>query len=412
MTETIKADLAEIEDNNVSKSIQKTAKKLSKKYSKVRNVDENVLKQKSVGYKILSYFLSVLCAVCVVVCLTFSFSVIFNKANNLCPTYMGFSTMVVSSGSMSENTINIDGTDYSSGFLIGDKIVIRSVDTKTLKVGDKIAFYVYEKNYKEYHNLSKTEITTNQQTKTKYSVGFLKFFGIHNNHIIEAGKNNSKLVFHHITNIYEDENKKLWFKTKGSANPTKDAWFVSEEMIVGIYDNSKASSAISKFYDFFMSSWGFVLILIIPIILLATIMIKSFIKNLYLGFLELDVVEEKRKLTDEICVKNDIGFLMDRKTKYKVLAQASDDEKMTYINLLWKDKKESMIARKYVLRKRIKLAPIKKLLDLNRECSKMFNEKVPINKIAKFYNEEKEKIKQEQKQIETRLKNLSVKKIK
>ena len=48
-----------------------------------------------------------------------------------------------------------------SGFYIGDNIVVRAVDTKTLKVGDKIAFYVYAASYRTFNvkNCEKIEET-------------------------------------------------------------------------------------------------------------------------------------------------------------------------------------------------------------------------------------------------------------
>ena len=60
-----------------------------------------------------------------------------SKVQKVCPSVAGYSLMQVVSGSM-----------VKSGFNKGDNIVIRSVDTDTLKRDDKIAFYVYYKSYK------------------------------------------------------------------------------------------------------------------------------------------------------------------------------------------------------------------------------------------------------------------------
>ena len=61
------------------------------------------------------------------------------------------------------------------------------------------------------------------------------------------------------------------------------------------------------------------------------------LKNIQIAKLELDCVEEKRKITDDICVKNKVGYQMSNKTKYKILAQATDENRNEYIKLLWKD---------------------------------------------------------------------------
>lgn len=136
------------------------------------------------------------------------------------------------------------------------------------------------------------------------------------------------------------------------------------------------------------------------------LIVLSFAKDIQRAKLELDVVEEKRKLTDEICVKNGIGFSMDKKTKYKVLAQADEGEKQTYISLLWKDGTAPTSIKKYYLRKRILLSGMEKLLNLNRECEKRLKDGEKPEKVAKYYLAEKEKITKEQKAKEKRMKNI------
>ena len=123
--------------------------------------------------------------------------------------------------------------------------------------------------------------------------------------------------------------------------------------------------------------------------------------------LELDCIEEKRKITDPICVKNNIGFNMSKKNKYKILAQAKAKDKLTYISLLWRDGKAPNAIKKYVMRKDLLLRPNRKLLELNRKCEKMFKQGKKSETIARFYLIEKAKIEQEQQALRNRLKLIS-----
>ena len=132
--------------------------------------------------------------------------------------------------------------------------------------------------------------------------------------------------------------------------------------------------------------------MIIPVILLGLVVIFSFLKDVEVAKLELDIIQEKRKLTDPICVQNEIGYKMDEKTKYKVLAQAPDDQLVEYVSLLWKDGSAPHAIKKYCIRKQILIATLKKELEIHRQCDQMFKDGVPEKQIAKFYYTEKLKI--------------------
>jgi hypothetical protein len=97
---------------------------------------------------------------------------------------------------------------------------------------------------------------------------------------------------------------------------------------------------------------------------------------------------------------------MDNKTKYKVLAQAEEDEKLQYISLLWPKSLNSNAIKKYVIRKKYLLEPNKKLLLLNRECEKMYQDGKQIKEIAVYYAKQKEMIEKKQKEVEKRMKHM------
>ena len=390
--------------NKLDKDLTSVSKKLEKKYGRKSRLDETkFLDKSSTVTKVLKALSSILIAIVALLCFVFcmgSFMSLIDKTPRL---LFGYSTLQVISGSMAADSIQIKDQTYESGFQIGDKIAVRLVDTKTLKVGDKIAFYAYPENYIKYHSLNKKEIDS-PNVETKYNYSFSQFWGFHTKEIRDASSHNAMLVFHHITNIYEDENNHLWYKTQGSANATKDTWFISEEMVVGIYDNSSMGKSILGFIDFLSSKIGFLLFMLIPILVIVAVLIQSVGKQLYLSILELDVVEQKRKLTDDVCVKHEVGYFMDTPTKYKVLSQASKKEVPTYVSLLWKDGEEPYALNKYVKKKRLVLYPIKKLLSLNQICEARYNDGEDIKKIASYYSQEKQLIKHKKQLIKNRIK--------
>jgi hypothetical protein len=149
-----------------------------------------------------------------------------------------------------------------------------------------------------------------------------------------------------------------------------------------------------------------IFLLTIPAFVMLIIMIFYFIKHIQIAKLELDCVEEKRKITDPICVKNKVGYQMSRKTKYKILAQATDKNREEYIKLLWKDGHLPNSVKKYYLRKRILLKPMEDKLKLNRECEKKFKRGVKPTTIAKYYLAEKAKIEKREAEIRKRIKNI------
>ena len=62
-----------------------------------------------------------------------------------------------------------------------------------------------------------------------------------------------------------------------------------------------------------------------------------------------------------------------------------------------------------IKRKEINLKSIEKLRDLNRECEDMFRNNIPMTKIAKYYQTERNKIDKEQEEYKQILKDLKIK---
>ena len=369
------------EDDSVQKKLDKRAVKLQKKYYKRRKFNEKYVKYKSglqQFFSKLGFFFGI---VVVVVSVFLCFCNLMARVNNLVPSVGGYSTLKVETTSMT-----------ASGIKQFDTIVARACDETTIGEGDIIVFYVYWPSSYKFVNLNCERIDDSEIPELKYSVTKEEFIGIQNQEKKLAAKANAKRVVHQVIEVYEDYKGERWFKTKGTSNLTEDTWWINENYVIGAYDDSAVAATMSVVVNTMTSPVGSIVLLICPIIIIAFIIVFLSLKDLQIAMLENDIVEEKRKLTDDICIKNNVGYQMSQKTKYKVLALASDDEKMRYISLLWKDGGTPNAIKKYVLRKQLLLKSNIELRDLNRECERKFENGENPRKIALFYETQKQKI--------------------
>lgn len=377
-------------DDSVQKLIDKTARKLQNKYFKKRKINENFLKHKNKGMEIVSRVLSVVCILVVVFSALFFASIVNSYLQGVPSSFAGFTSMKVASESM-----------VASGFNKGDNVIAKSVNTKTLKEECIIAFY-RDWSVSKTFDLAKAEVVdTTGIGEPEYQITFAKFFGTQNDAIKKASKSNYNIIFHKIYEVYEIDGVR-WFQTYGSSNFNLDGtqqidkWYVREDLVVGVYDDSFTAQCISNVLQVFSSSQRIIIALIIPLVIFGIIVFIQFLRDIQLLKLQLDVIEEKRKINDPICVKYEVGYHMDNKMKYKVLAQADDENKNEYISYLWKDGKAPENIRKYCLRKKMYLKPLEKLLNINRICQEKLNNGENPKDVAKYYLKEKKALQKEQ----------------
>ena len=412
--------------------ISKKAKELEQKYLIPISINEKILtrkkgekRKKTPFQKTMSIIFDVLCSILIALALFMCFDAAVSHLQGVCSSFLGYSNMRVITGSM-----------IWSGFDIGDTIVVRAVQPHTLRgggyrVGDKIAFYEYSGYDSNFDLESATLLTEDQYApKVQYDYSAKLLLGFRNDLMKEAAKANSRIIFHHIKDVYIDSAGKYWFKTYGSSNadPIRvdegdtrethvqqeigspitmgvDTWYVSEDLVVGIYDDSGMAHVVSTVVGVISASGGIILMLI-PILLIAIVIILQCIKDIQMAKLEMAVVEEKKKLTDEICVLSDLGFRMDKDNKLKVLSQASEAEWDKYVSLLWKAGETPSFIKDYASTRRILLAPTIKMLQLNRTCEAGFKNGDDKFKLAEFYMKEREKLDLEQKNISSTIKSL------
>ena len=368
-------------NDSESKNINSIAKKLQKKYTSKRKVNEKAL-NKSLPVRIFSAITSAICVVVALFALLFFISSINASFQKVVPSFAGYSTLRVSSGSM-----------VKSGFEVGGTVVVKSVDTSTLKPDDVIAFYTYSSSYYGVNSREMKVIPTESIGDQKSGLTFMKFFGVQNAYMQEAAKSGSMLVLHHIRSVYEDSNGKRWFSTYGSSNAADDTWLISEDYVVGTNDNSGMGIFVSRVMNFASTMFGKLTLIIIPVCAIGLILIKQLLYDIQISRLQLSVVEEKRKLTDPLCIRYQIGYSMDNKTKYKVLAQADAEDINLYLSLLWRKGSAPANIRKYYLRKKVLVDTIAELRDVNRNCEQMFANGTDPKEIARYYDTSKKEIK-------------------
>ena len=363
--------------------LEHTIKKLGSKYGKVRNIDEKAIsKENKLWKQIVAIVLDIFFGILVVFSGLFCFNILNNRAQKTPATVFGYSAMRIVSGSM------------LPGFKIGDAIMVHSVNPHTLSVGDKIAFYVYNRDVSTYSSCVLTPVGDDGR-QASYTYSFKQFLGIQSHEVQEAAVNGATLVFHEIIGIEEDQNGTRWFETKGTNNASADNWHIQEQYVVGIYVDGAFATTVAKLLSSASSSWSFLLILIVPIAILAFMIIRGTFKDVQLAKLELDCIEEKRKITDPVCVKNKIGLNMNKRDKFKILALAPEDQKMEYVKLLWPEEKIPNCVRKYYLKRGALLGPLQKLRDINRKCEVMYKKGTSLEKIGAYYAKERQKIEKE-----------------
>lgn len=378
------------EDDSVDKKLKQVEKKLQNKYKKKRNINENFLKKSSnVWQKILSVLLNFICVVACLFCGFLCFVNIYSRNNNLSPTIAGYCSFKIVSESMEPN------------FHIGDEIVVKMVDAKTLKTGDIIVFYVND----DYRGKSIDDnylINNDNISDLKYQSDIKSLFGIRGKGITNIS-NNSSPIFHTIFSVYEIDGER-WFETKGTNNHEKDNWIIKQDQIVGVLVQGETATNMKNILSILGTNRQVIACILVPFVIVATVLVYNLLKDIQIAKLQKDIVEEKRKLTDPICVKNKVGFEMDKRTKYKVLATAPIDRIEEYIALLWKDGKAPNSVKKYYLKKRLLLRPLQELRDVNRECEEMRKKNVSDLKIAKYYTTRKQQIFEKQRIREQKLK--------
>lgn len=397
-------------DVKYDKKYDKLYKKLSKKFNKLPVIvdDRKIRPPRNIFVRILRGVFDVICVLMFVLFSSFAFCTTYSRINNLIPTYMGYSMCSIGSNSMK-----------ASGFVAGDHVMVRSVDTRSLKEGDIIAFYANITNYDSDAVSSFVEIDNSSAT-LRYHASVSQLFGGQNASMMAVARDNNPIYFHHISKVYEDADGVRWFRTRGSSNALDDqsiilnsdgsrmfltCGYVCENMVVGAYDGSGFAGVLSRVYDALLSNTMLsICMVLLPVILLALIIVIDSANDARLAVVECQVISGKRKLTDNVCVKHKIGYNMTTQDKYKAIAKMNPDDVPSVIPLMWKNGRRANAIRKYYLKKKLYLRVVKAKENLSEQCTAMLHDNVSPRKIVDYYESENKRIARMEKRIKQRVK--------
>ena len=282
----------------------------------------NSVKNKSVKSKVLSVISTVLYVVLLLL-LVFALIANLGKKDNQISGLFGFSFAVVQSGSM------IDG-----GFDVGDMVLIKSVNTDTLKKDDIIVFYKYKDpadnqilSYVQAHKIT-DEISagTYQDFSSDDSV-------LNRGTTQNAVNANSMLVFHRIVDIYVDQYGERFFETKGDSNGVKDDILIREDFVCAVYVGS--SPFIQDVLQFVTSPTGLCVVILLPILLTIGLQIFSFMSEVRGTTAASKLLSRKLKYKDVDFTKIKVAEYLSEPEKVYLYDITDPEDKLNLAIILW-----------------------------------------------------------------------------
>ncbi|MBQ2713389.1 MAG: hypothetical protein IJF22_00285 [Clostridia bacterium] len=282
----------------------------------------NSVKNKSVKSKVLSIISTVLYVVLLLL-LVFALIANLSKKDNQISGLFGFSFAVVQSGSM------IDG-----GFDVGDMVLIKSVNTDTLKKDDIIVFYKYKDpadnqvlSYVQAHKIT-DEISAGTYQDTVGDDSVLNRGTTQN-----AVNANSMLVFHRIVDIYVDQYGERFFETKGDSNGVKDDILIREDFVCAVYVGS--SPFIQDVLQFVTSPTGLCVVILLPILLTIGLQIFSFMSEVRGTTAASKLLSRKLKYKDVDFTKIKVAEYLSEPEKVYLYDITDPEDKLNLAIILW-----------------------------------------------------------------------------
>ncbi len=391
MVEEIKVKF--IESKDVNKLIYNKRKRL-KKYKEIKTDDDlDRPKRFPVLKKILSTIYTVFLVCVFLVSGVFCTATIYGMLNGRPTSIFGCSFMAIASESMT-----------NSGYEVGDVISVCAVNTKTLKEGDIIAFYLDRKIDDDFS--TRNSMIIKNTDELEYANAFKNFFGVSNPDMNDASKRGCRRVFHQITKVYEDKNGVRWFVTKGTSNNIEDRWYVKETLVIGTYRSTPMIDFLTNFLQTISSTQGLIVCVLLPLSFIFIVQFYDFVRFFRLAIIEYQMIIGKRRPDDKICVSYNMGFRVSEKDKYRVLSNALEDEELYYCNYLWYDIEKLNKHKKFTLKRKLMTDYYKSLEELTIKCNDMYKQGEKFDKINKFYKTEKKKIEKHQSMLNKKLKKL------
>ena len=382
---------------------------------KFMNEIEIIKRPKTPLEKSLNILVNIFCILIVILCSIVCISTLNCRIKNTVTSIAGYSAV----------TIAPTRSMIASGFNDWDIVLVKKVNTRSLKgdqlnakgevviMGDIIAFYHVEApNNINYLNYKKYTVDEANQEDPNVTLSIGEFFGSQNELITRAAKREASMIFHHIKEIREDENGKLFFKTYGSSvrnadgSISYDSFWISEDAIVGKYYENASPLLLNTFKTLLTSSGMFMLVSI-PLILIILMVFFDIMKSLELSAIENNVLNGKLDLSNPVCVVNHIGFKMSNKTKFKVLAQLSPQERIEAVTYLWQSPKDVEKMKKHYIKQKLLLHFDEERIALKNEYAQILIDNPKSTKHNKEYQKKLEDINKREEDTIKRIKQIT-----
>lgn len=212
------------------------------------------------------------------------------------PHVFGYTLATIQSGSME-----------ASGFKVGDKAVLKR-KAEDIAVGDIIA---YRYCIVPDNPAPNRYIDTVKRVNTKYAT----------------------IIFHEVIDTLVDDRGVSWYLTKGSSNPTPDAIWIRNDLVVGKHaPEAKAAGVMLKTFS---NKYVMLALAVIPTGLLMLILLFQLISYLDVLGHEKRLLKGELSAFDKVCVNKGVARGMKRKDKIKLYLSATESEKDEMADILW-----------------------------------------------------------------------------
>lgn len=281
---------------------------------------------------------SVLKKICLVIVYVLLISIIaitlfsyFSRKEGEITNICGYSFSIIMTGSMTDG-----------GFNPGDEVVIKRVNTDTLRKGDIIVFY---QQYDSVDNtITKNNITTDLDNGTYIETSFQQ---TPNSIVLQRSSRENvqkdssiKMIFHRIINIYEDDYGTRYYETKGDSNNSADQC-VREDMVVGKYVD--LPDFVYAILNFTTKPLGLFILVVIPLGYVFISQLWEFVRQLKSEIYKRKLFAGKISVMDKKIVKNKVCEKMNDEEKIFLFDITPQKFQPTLARKIWKEDVERII---------------------------------------------------------------------
>lgn len=272
---------------------------------------------------ILFYPIIIITLICV-------FAIFAEKDQHKVPSFLGFSMVSISSGSMTK-----------AGFQKDDVVFLKKTNVNSLRAGDIICFY-YANSGVSKGSLTKIQTYNIGSHKVTYDFDAETFNELRSKprtmqlKSIDQVSKYTDIYFHRIIGIYMADDGTIFYQTEGDTNyytTGPDALLIAESLVVGKYVYTP--EFLRSVFHYVQTSTGMLVVIVLPLGILMLFMLFSIIEQISKINLENKVLRREIRYDDPESIKANIGIDMEPSDKAKFFATSEEEERNGVANFLW-----------------------------------------------------------------------------